>query len=366
MKRAKSTSGFILITTLLVVALAVIMISVLIDRSTIFFPLTQTVIEREKAQQLAYGGIQLALSQLAYADVVQEAEQAPQTQKGSQETKKDTAPDTQQQAGASQTKQFLKTLVPVLNTWQTVKLNAEHDDIDGEIKICIMSEDGKININELYDFKKHSFVGSKSEQDNIKKALTELFATIKKTSGGQDIFESLESFLKKRDEKIRDVTELLSIKPFEIFKNNIFYSPDGPQSGKDKKSIYLTDVFTIWTQKKTMDPWLFSHSVRTLLELPIPDKNAIADAIKVFNGAYTWPASWNNVFLKIYKKDFNSLAKGITPLLNTTFGPETFSVLSYGTVGRVTHRLFAILERDTSNRKSKDPATVHIKKLYWI
>ncbi len=362
MKTVKTRHGFILITTLLVISLAVVMISVLINRSTVFFPLTQTVIEREKAKELAYGGLQLALSQLAYADVVQEKKEPSPDQKDS----KDNKPDTQQQTGAAQAQQFLKTLVPVLNTWQTIKLSAEHDNIDGEIKICIMSEDGKININELYDFKKHTFVGSSKEQAELKKALAELFAAMKKTSGSQDLFEALEAFLKKRDDKIRDVTELLTIKPFSTFKNNIFYSPDTPQSAQGEKPIYLTDIFTLWTHKKTLDPWLFSYSIRTLLELPAPDKVAASENIKNFKGTYSWPASWNSIFAKVYKKDFNNLPKGITLLLNTTFGPETFSVLSYGTVGQVTHRLFAILERDTTDRESKDPATVLIKKLYWI
>jgi hypothetical protein len=362
MKTAETRHGFILITTLLVISLAVVMISVLINRSTVFFPLTQTVIEREKAQELAYGGLQLALSQLAYADVVQEKKEPSPDQKDS----KDSKPDTQQQAAVAQTQQFLKTLVPVLNSWQTIKLNAEHDGIDGEIKICLMSEDGKININELYDFKKHTFVGSSKEQEELKKALASIFSAMKKASGSQDLLEALEAFLKKRDDKIRDVTELLTIKPFATFKNNIFYSPDAPQSSKGEKTVYLTDIFTLWTHKKTIDPWLFSYSIRTLLELPAPDKAAASEAIKGFKGSYSWPASWNTIFSKVYKKDFNSLPKGITPLLNTTFGPETFSVLSYGTVGQITHRIFAILERDTTDRESKDPATVQIKKLYWI
>ena len=91
-----------------------------------------------------------------------------------------------------------------------------------------------------------------------------------------------------------------------------------------------------------------------------------AEALKKFKGSYTWPADWNDIFSKIYKKDFNSLPKGIATLFGSTFGPETFSVLSYGTVGQITHRLFAIVERDTTDREDKEPAKVLIKKLYWI
>ena len=34
-----------------------------------------------------------------------------------------------------------------------------------------MSEDGKINLNELYDFQKHTFVGNAKEQEELKKAI---------------------------------------------------------------------------------------------------------------------------------------------------------------------------------------------------
>jgi hypothetical protein len=106
--------------------------------------------------------------------------------------------------------------------------------------------------------------------------------------------------------------------------------------------------------------------VRTLLDLPEMNKDVAANALKTFKGSYSWPADWNNTFAKIYKKDFNTLPKEITRLLASTFGPETFSVLSYGTVGQITHRLFAIVERDTTDREDKEPAKIIIKKLYYM
>ena len=140
--------------------------------------------------------------------------------------------------------------MPILNRWQTVKLDFAKDGIDGEIKICIMSEDGKINLNELYDFQKHAFVGSGKEQEELKKTLQEIFGNIKKASGTEGLFESLETFLKERDDKLRDITELLTIKAFANFKNDIFYTPDHQSStGKEKKPLYLTDIFTLWTRQ---------------------------------------------------------------------------------------------------------------------
>ncbi len=133
------------------------------------------------------------------------------------------------------------------------------------------------------------------------------------------------------------------------------------------KNLYILLIFLRYghTKKQLILGYFHTQFERFLSSLLLI-KVAASENIKTFKGTYSWPASWNSIFAKVYKKDFNNLPKGITLLLNTTFGPETFSVLSYGTVGQITHRLFAILERDTTGRESKDPATVLIKKLYWI
>jgi hypothetical protein len=356
MKTRYSSSGFVLVTTLMIVSLAVVLISFIINRSTVFFPLARTTIDREKAKELALGGLQFSLSQLAYADVIQSEEKRGAKTSPDQ---KPEAPNTLNQA-----RQMLKNLVPVLNKWLTIKLDSARDGIDGEIKVCIASEDGKINLNELYDFQRHEFVGKGKEQEELKKLLQEILSSIKK-AGTEDLFQSLEAFLKERNDKLRDITELLSIKSFALFKNELFYNPDTQGSG-NKKSLYLNDLFTLWSRKGTMDPWLLSSSVCALLNLAELKKGPVADAIKNFKGSYSWPADWNSIFSKLYKKDFNSLPKGITRILSVNFGPETFSVLSYGTVGQITHRLYAIVERDTTNREAKEPAKVTIKKLYWV
>lgn len=349
---------------MMILALAMVLASFMINRSTIFFPLAQTAIDREKAKELAMGGLQLASSQLAYADVVEKEESKAPAKKD--DNKKDEQAEASGK-GTAQSRQMLKKLVPVLGRWQTVKLDAVKDGIDGEIKICIMSEDGKINLNELYDFQKHAFVGNDKEREELKKALQEVFSGIKKAAGSEELFDALEAFLKERDDKLRDITELLTIKSFASFRNDIFYSPDHQSSSsKEKKPLYLTDIFTLWSQKKSIDPWLLSYSLRTILDLPEIDSGAIPEALKKFKGSYTWPAEWNDSLSKVYKKDFNSLPKGIATLFGLTFGPETFSVISYGTVGQITHRLFAIVERDTTDREDKEPAKVLVKKLYWI
>lgn len=373
MNKIAVRKGFIMVTTLIVLSLIVAMVGYLINRSTSYLPFVRTVVDREKAKELALGGIQMAISQLAYADATDEKESGEE--KDFKKTSTQDSQDPKAQApqpkdkGSAQSKQFLKTLLPILNTWQMFKLDPVKDGVEGEIKICLMSEDGKINLNELYDFSKHTFAGRGKEADELKKAFEAFCNKIKKMGEGPSTFEGIQGAFKKRDSRLRDVTELITIQAFEPFKLRIFYDPDASSSnGKKDKALYLTDIFTIWSTQRGLDPWLLSPSVATMLGIE-KDKDTKAfseSALKSFKASYSWPADWNAIFAKLYKKDFASLPKGIQSLLRTNFGPETFSVLSYGKVGEITHRLFAILVRDTTDRQDKEPAKVHIKKLYWM
>mgnify|MGYP000949842878 CR=1 FL=1 len=368
MKRVTARKGFIMITTLIVISLIVVLIGYLINRSSSYVPYIKTMIDHEKAKELALGGIQMAISQLAYADVVDEKNaddkdkktpSQPQNKQDQDAQLQQTQPPQKpQDKGSAHAKQFLKTLLPILNTWQTFKLDPVKDGIEGEIKICIMSEDGKINLNELYDFSKHTFVV---------KGLEEFLNKIKKIGEGPSAFEGIRGNFKERDSRLRDVTELITIKAFESFKLRIFYDENAvTKSGKEGAPLYLTDIFTIWSTQRGIDPWLISPSISAMLGLEKEkDKKSFAEsALKSFKVSYSWPADWNTIFAKLYKKDFASLPKDIQGLLRTSFGPETFSVLSYGKVGDITHRLFAILVHDTTDRQEKGPAKVHIKKLY--
>lgn len=362
--------GYIMILTILVVALATVLVTYMINRGTVYVPLTKTVIDREKAKELAFAGLQMALSQLAYADVVEKEEKKdeqkqPPPAPAAGQPQQPPSPQKSPQEAAG--RQLLKQLLPVMNRWQTFKLDSKKDGIDGEINMCLMSESGKLNINELYNFEKHEWIGSKKQQEELKVLLKSMFDAIAKEMKGiqGNLFDAFEKFLKDRNDKLRDVTELITMKEFEPFKNYIFYTPTQGEQAPNKKHLYLTDLFTIWSQTPVMNPWFFSSSICTILGLEMP-KKIPEETLKAFKIFYSWPQDWDKIFSKFYKKDYKALPKSFQLILAATFGPETFSVLSYGTVGDITHRLFAILERDTQNRQDKAPAKVTIKKIYWI
>ena len=74
MKTSHTQTGYIMIVTLMVVSLAFVLVAYMINRGTVYLPLTKTVIDREKSKELAFAGLQMAMSQLAYADVVEKEE----------------------------------------------------------------------------------------------------------------------------------------------------------------------------------------------------------------------------------------------------------------------------------------------------
>lgn len=349
-------SGYILVLSLMMVSLCVVLVTALVDRGTVFLPFTATYQHRQQAYMLALSGVQIAKSQLA---VVPKQEEA----KADQAKQAATVPDEKARATA-----LLQKLFPVLNRWQTFDLTQEKDGIDGHIKLCIMCEDGKIDINALYDFEKQQFAGQGQEAEKVKKVLQELFSSIEKQTQGKNLFQSVEAFLKKRGYPLDDPTQLLLVKGFEGFKNNVFYEPLVSKNEKEKKQLYLTDIFTVWTGKKTVEPWFFSSSVQQILGLRVsPDSKKAAAALKSFTVQAQWPVTWNSTFAQLYETEFAALPKNIDSLLSKKFEPKIFSVLVHGLFDQITQRVFAIVERvEQKSDKGQISYSVSIRKLYWF
>ena len=60
-----ASSGYILVLTLIILSIIVIMVTQLFNKGRVHLYYAKTMIEREQAKQLALGGIQLAMNQLA-------------------------------------------------------------------------------------------------------------------------------------------------------------------------------------------------------------------------------------------------------------------------------------------------------------
>jgi hypothetical protein len=356
------SSGYILVFTLMIISISVIIVFQVFDKGTVHDFFIKNIVEREHAQSISLGGVQLALSQLTDHETPAKGASAgalPEQKK--------------QQDQLAKEKKLLETLLPVINRWQIIPLQEKTEGIDAQLKICVMSENGKININEWFDFKEHKFVGEGSAQGDAKKAFQLIFSTIKKSMGEPNLFESFEKFLKQRHYRVNDATELLAIKEFEIFKDAVFYDP--PASGKEKKEarkkMYLTDIFTTWPTTRGIEPWLFSDSVAGLFSLKQADEGTIEEReqstkewLKQFKPTAQWAQDWKTMLLPVHGKDFKNIPQELAFMLSTKFEPTMFSVLSYATVGNATHKICAIIER--YKQPDKDAYNARVRKIYWL
>lgn len=349
----KQTNGYILIVTLLMIASMTAIGTYIYLRSTVFFPFARTVYEREKAKELALGGLQIAIRQLSQFDESQPDQSTP-----SQPAKQ------KQEAGGPP--QLFARLMPIINRWQTFTLQKKIDGVDGSIQVCLACEEGKININRIYDFDKGTFKGQGQQKGDWQKLMALVCKEIEQALGGKELLPALENFLKGRKYPLYDVTELLTIKEFAVFRNHIFYDPSAKKT-EDKATIYLTDLFTTFSDKNTIEPRLFSHSMLSILKLTqTPSAEQIATVEKSFKPNVQWPTDWETQLKPLYAKDFQSLFSGLEAVLSTQFNPQQFSVLVSGTVGGVTQRLFGIVKRNKRAHNGQTRYNTAISRIYWL
>ena len=365
-------NGYILILSLMIISLAITLVTYIFYVGSVQMPFSYTMIHREKAKLLALSGIQIAIAKLSQEVEIKDEGKKPDNQANSAQPqaggaeKKKAEPSPQEQAA----QKLIKEIVPSLNRWQTFALKQEYDGIDGTIKICMGSEDGKIDLNAWYDFEKHTFNGDKAKQEIIKKLITDFFKRI----GKEDLYAEFEKFLKARQYRLDDITELLRAPGFVAFKDAIFYpGPIKEKEEKDKTPVYLTDIFTVWSGKQTIDPWLLSHSMCGLVGVKQTTtvdvesrKKAVEQVIKDVKINAQWATDWKKYLAPLYGVELNALPKSIELIFDTKFEPKTFSVLSYGIVGDVTQKMLAILERNEEKNDKKLAYNVIIKKLYWL
>ncbi len=364
-------SGYILILTLVIISLMVAMSVYIANRGGLFAPFAKMAIEREKAKLIAFGGIQVAMEQIASGSIKEEKKKesplpAAGNKKAGAGEKTLKAQDDRGNISLESDKKLLETILPILNKWQTFELQEKFDGVDGQLKICVMCEDGKININNVYDFANKQFY--KKGTSDYKKIMESVFSQLEKFTK-RNLFSVFDNFLKERQYVLNDVTQLLGVKGFDIFAQNLFYKPQK----EDQKKVYLTDLFTIWSDKRTIQPWLLSDSVVQLLGLkPMAissgekGKQKVKQLLKKMKQQADWQKDWNLIFTKLYGRKFDQLTKNITPLFATRFEPSTFSVLSYGNVGDYRVFLYAIIERQKQTKKDGVTIEVNLKKVYWL
>ncbi|MCL5875164.1 MAG: type II secretion system protein GspK [Candidatus Dependentiae bacterium] len=345
---SRTSSGYILLLVVMIISLLSLMATYIALRVHTYYPAMSYPQTKAQAHLLALGGVHVGMAQLVDFFAA----------------KKDKEVDSQQKKANpdEESKQFLTKLLPKLNQWQTFPLEKNIEGVAGSIKICISSEDGKLDLNQLWDFKNDQFAFEK--QENKKKLFQDLFSHIEKVSKKADLFTSLQKMFKTRGYVFNDVSELLMIQEYQKFANHLFYEPIDT---KEEAPVCLADIFTIWTGKQKLSPWLFSSAWQRILDLKSVKNSSVEQALKEFKKNTQWTLSWDKTVSLLYEKNFNSLPKNMDLLFEAKFEPKIFSVLSYGIFDKTTDKVLAILELATT--KEKDGAQkieVKVRKLYWL
>jgi len=358
-------------------------------------------VERERAEMLALGGINVAIGLLAYNEKDDEPSQAAGATKPSTGQVKD-------EGAPKGVKRLLNNALRYLNRWHDFPLTEKNDGIDGLMRICITCEQGKININEAFDFKKMEFKKEYAcitcEQGKInineafdfkkmefKKEYAQLFKGLVLPGWPEgELLNRLTEFFKKRKRKLDDITELLDV-PGMNKLGEIFYTPPvKPSKGKkgEPQGLTVQDLFTIWTKDDKLDLLWLSNSVSMVLRLrqPLADdptvrKDRYNQFLKSFKKeqAKDWLENW-----KILEPWFGEKPKSLADYKNIfskQFGPEVFSVLSCGKVGNVEQSVLAVIrneeERDDSDKQQgKQPQAqkgqkdakkkFRVLRVYWL
>ncbi len=358
--RSDKQQGYIMVLTLMIIGISVILVTQLFNRARVHRAFVHTITTQEQARTVALSGIAIAQDLLFVAPKKQKPLRQAQGERGDKQQK--------QQKKSNPEKEFLQKLLTFLNRWQIFELQKKQDGIKATLSLYISCEDGKINLNQIYDFEKKKFFGEGQPQGDYKKIMTELLQKIPPSS--PQLFRSLGTYLNQRGFKINDTTELLNNNEWAAkFADEVFtkFVPKGVRN--EKPAIYLTDLFTIFTPSKTVNPWVVSNSLSTLLEfrslaqLESPErKEIIKNGTKEFTSTANWKTDWNKTVQKIYQKNFNSLPKSLHSMWSTEFELTTFSVIVRATVGSLSQSIFAILTK----QKTDTRVSYEIEKIYWI
>jgi hypothetical protein len=369
MMHARARSGYILILTMLLLSAAIMLVSHVINRSLAYLRLSRLVSDRESAKMLALSGVQIALSQLSFTPPSQEQSIV----KGSSGEQNDREVTAQSQIGAAPLEKsslqgakekWLVSVLSSLNQWQTFAFKEDVDGIEGSCVFQISCEQGKVNINALYDFKEKKFVKKGSiDASAIFKALSDGLKSLM-TEQGIEVFERC--FKENGHNFLEDVSALLMCKEFQNSAELLF-----PEKDRESNKIALTDIFTVSTIDTSLQPLLLSNGMRAVLGLTLkPDveqrRKKLEEIAKILlSSSSSAEQQWHMVEEPLSNKKYEALPSSIRALFTAKYGLTTFCVVSYGSVGLATQKVAAILEKSREGSKKQSERYI-VTKLYWL
>ncbi len=357
----KAQHGYILLLTTFIIATCLLLISIVVSRVATYKQLTRSYTEKEIARLIARSGIDIAMSQLTiFIQDKQEEKQATKkdvTQPNDQSKQEETEKKDQESAADF--------ILKNLNKWQTFDLEDKYEGLEATCEVYITSEQGKINLNNLYDFKEKKFrqlgtLDGKKVLEFLTERLKPIFDAEQKKV---DLANLIEQAFQKNNGPLEDISQLAQGNNGIVIYNRLF--PSKEESDK----ITFFELFTT-SQAKGIHPLVLTPSITLIAGFKKPGKdskekptNEQIDNI-INKQINDWKAEWDNVLSKIYGQNYDSIPETIKSLFANKFEPNLFFVVSYGKVGSVTEKVAALIEKNQTGTNKNEPFI--IRKLYWL
>lgn len=352
--RANKRSGYVLLATLMLIALGIGLISTVAQRAISYQRIMRVTLEREKARMLALGGIQIALAQVSFIN------DDGQEQKKQQDQSRNTDQDkSEEQNKLNPDQRWLLQLLPVINKWQQFAFTQEKDKLEGTLSVYISSEQGKFDLVTLLESPKPPAQSNNNRgaADKEKKEKEQLKVFINEQVGNRmagikpiDIAQQVQ---KQLGRNLEDATELTKDKNMQaafqdkLFTTHVTTNAKKQESKDDKSPVYLTDIFTTRSRSGKLNPWFMSTSVGALVELQIKDASDMQkwqQAVKQWQPEVNWASVWDKTLKDIYGKAYQALPQVLRDNLNSEFEATAFLAVSSATVGSVTQTVAALMQ----------------------
>jgi len=288
--------------------------------------------------------------------------------------------------------EWIKNILKFINKWNNIKIeNGKIKDLEIEAKFYISCQEGKININYLYnlfqsnkkekDIKNQEVNNQNREKANQNKENRENNQQINNNSKNNKILDFFDKLIKEKTK--------VSIK--DKFKNSNIYNNiidditqleiDIPhfnnQTSSKNLDIYLKDLFSDeykdeYKKNYKINPILFSKSLIKILfkNNKLKDEIDISKIEKKIKLEYNWQNDWDNILAEIYNIKFNQLDDNIKSILDNKLNINSFLVIISISYLKLKKDLAVVLSKnngiqDDSNI-SKDSIIFEISKIYWL
>lgn len=325
--------GYILFLLFSILSVCSILISLYFSRVVIYRQLMQQLTRQQQTTTMNMSSIALAQTLIIPKQEEEKEEQSP----------KQPQPKQSDQIDAK----LLTNLFAYFNKEKIHELTTATDGIQATLTLSIQSEQGKLNINSLYDLEKKKFVNEGQQQNDKKKLCVWLFNQIATITGKPNLLQPFEQYMKNRTYDLNDVTELLAIKEFsQQFCDNLFFNPTDTKT----KKLFLTDIFTVCSEQETITPLLLSPSWCILLGLQPKQTMSPEELQKFFTSLKienNWTTDWNGSLQGFYQKDYKDLAEEIKSILTTRYEANIFSLLLKTKIGETNSTIFTIVKTNT-------------------